>query len=63
MNIFQIIELALSLARRVSDGKGDKVLTKAQVFEAIVKEGIAAYRIEAGQPLDLDKLKPQPPIA
>ena len=61
--IFDILELALGIAKNVAAGtKAEGDFATIIALEQIVAKAMAAYQAEAGQPLDLTKLTPEDPI-
>jgi hypothetical protein len=61
--IFEIIELALGVAKTSAVGTGAQGgVDNLLALEKIVQKSLAAYQAESGQPLDLSKLTPEDPI-
>jgi hypothetical protein len=61
--IFEIIELALGVAKTSATGTPAAGGVDALLaLEQIVQKSLAAYKAESGQPLDLSKLTPEDPI-
>jgi len=61
--IFEIIELALGVAKNAALGTpAEAGVSSAAALEQIVAKAIAAYNAEAGKPMDLSKLTPEDPI-
>ena len=61
--IFQILELALGLAKKVTANTGASGdITTVASLEQIIATAVTAYEAEKGMPIDLSKLTYEPPI-
>ncbi len=59
-----ILELALGLIKTVVTGTpAEGGVTVASILEQMFAKVYAAYQSEVGQPMDLNKLMDEPPIA
>jgi hypothetical protein len=59
---FQIIELALSLAKTQATGKVQQEAELADVLVQIVGKAMQAYRDHTGEPLDPSLIKAEQPV-
>jgi hypothetical protein len=60
--IFEILELALAVAKTQASGKVQKDATLAGLFIEIIKKAVQAYQDHTGEALDLSLIQPEQPL-
>ena len=59
---FEIIELALSLAKSQADGKIQQDANLANILVQIIGKAVQAYQDHTGEPLDPSLIKAEAPV-
>jgi len=59
---FEIVELALSLAKNQTGGKIQEDLTLADILLQIIGKAVYAYQQHTGEPLDPSLIKAEEPV-
>lgn len=57
--IFEILELALSIAKTQASGNTQKNATLAGLFIQIIRKAVQAYEDHSGEALDLSLIRPE----